>query len=61
MRLITWNVNSLKARWPRVPEVLEAHAPDVVFLQETKLAADAFPHAALAEVGYSAVGASEGR
>jgi exodeoxyribonuclease III len=61
MRLITWNVNSLKARWPRVPEVLEAHAPDVVCLQETKLATDAFPHAALAEVGYAAVEASEGR
>jgi exodeoxyribonuclease III len=61
MRLITWNVNSLKARWPRVPELLEAHAPDVVCLQETKLAADAFPHAALAELGYSAVESSEGR
>ena len=61
MRLITWNVNSLKARWPRVPEVLEAHAPDVVCLQETKLAADAFPHGALAELGYSAVESSEGR
>jgi exodeoxyribonuclease III len=61
MRLITWNVNSLKARWPRVPEVLEAHAPDVVCLQETKLSADAFPHAALAELGYRAVDSSEGR
>jgi exodeoxyribonuclease III len=61
MRLITWNVNSLKARWPRVPELLAAHAPDVVCLQETKLATEAFPHAALAEVGYSAVEASEGR
>jgi exodeoxyribonuclease III len=61
MRLITWNVNSLKARWPRVPELLEAHAPDVVCVQETKLAADAFPHDALAEHGYSAVESSEGR
>jgi exodeoxyribonuclease III len=61
MRLITWNVNSLKARWPRVPELLEAHAPDVVCLQETKLAADAFPQAALAELGYTAVESSEGR
>lgn len=61
MRLITWNVNSLKARWPRVPELLEAHAPDVVCLQETKLAADAFPHDALAELGYRAVESSEGR
>ena len=61
MRLITWNVNSLKARWPRVPELLEAHAPDVVCVQETKLAADAFPHDALTELGYTAVESSEGR
>jgi exodeoxyribonuclease-3 len=61
MRLISWNVNSLKARWPRVPELLAAHAPDVVCVQETKLAADAFPHDALAELGYSAVESSEGR
>jgi len=61
MRLITWNVNSLKARWPRVPELLAAHAPDVVCLQETKLAAEAFPHEALAALGYVAVESSEGR
>ncbi len=61
MRLISWNVNSLKARWPRVPEVLETHRPDVLCLQETKLAAAAFPHEALAEVGYRAVESSEGR
>jgi exodeoxyribonuclease-3 len=61
MRLITWNVNSLKARWPRVPELLEAHAPDVVCLQETKLAADAFPREALAGLGYRSVESSEGR
>lgn len=61
MRLISWNVNSLKARWPRVPELLEAHAPDVVCVQETKLAAEAFPHEALADLGYSAVESSEGR
>jgi exodeoxyribonuclease-3 len=61
MRLVTWNVNSLKARLPRVLELLEGHAPDVVCLQETKVAADAFPHEAIAAVGYRAVEASEGR
>lgn len=61
MRLVTWNVNSLKARLPRVLELLEAHEPDVVCLQETKVAADAFPHDELAAVGYRAVEASEGR
>jgi exodeoxyribonuclease-3 len=61
MRLITWNVNSLKARLPRVLELLASHRPDVLCLQETKLAADAFPHAELAAAGYRAVEASEGR
>jgi exodeoxyribonuclease III len=61
MRLVTWNVNSLKARLVRLPELLIAHAPDVVCLQETKLAAAAFPHATVAELGYHAVEASEGR
>ena len=61
MRLITWNVNSLKARLPRVLELLAAHRPDVLCLQETKLAADAFPHAELAAAGYRAVESSEGR
>ena len=44
MRIATWNVNSLKARQPRVEEWLEYAQPDVLCLQETKLADDAFPH-----------------
>jgi exodeoxyribonuclease III len=61
MRLITWNVNSLKARSPRVFELLAAHAPDVVCIQETKCAADVFPHAELVAAGYRAVDHSCGR
>jgi exodeoxyribonuclease-3 len=61
VRLVTWNVNSLTARAPRVLELLAAHAPDVVCLQETKVAADAFPHGALGEAGYGAVAHSAGR
>jgi exodeoxyribonuclease-3 len=61
MRLVTWNVNSLKARLPRVLELLASHRPDVLCLQETKLEAAAFPHAELAAAGYRAVEASEGR
>ncbi|MBA2794386.1 MAG: endonuclease/exonuclease/phosphatase family protein, partial [Thermoleophilaceae bacterium] len=51
MKLATWNVNSLKVRLPRVLEFLAKHAPDVLCLQETKCAADAFPHAELGGVG----------
>lgn len=61
MRLVTWNVNSLRARLPRVAELLADHRPDVVCLQETKVEADGFPHDELAAVGYRAVERSEGR
>ena len=42
MRLATWNVNSVKQRVPRLLPWLDERAPDVVCLQETKLADDAF-------------------
>ena len=61
MRLATWNVNSLKARLPRVEEWLDYAAPDVVCLQETKLADDTFPHLTFRERGYEAVHYGEGR
>jgi exodeoxyribonuclease-3 len=61
MRLVTWNVNSLNVRLPRVLEFLAEHAPDVLCLQETKCEREAFPHAALADAGYHAVDHSGGR
>ena len=61
MKIATWNVNSLTARLPRVLEFLEAHRPDVLFLQETKTNPDAFPIDALAEAGYGAAHHSGGR
>jgi exodeoxyribonuclease III len=36
MRVVTWNVNSIRTRHPPVVAWLERHAPDVVLLQETK-------------------------
>src|SRR6478672_10455761 len=42
MRLATWNVNSVKQRLPRLLPWLDERRPDVVCLQETKLADDAF-------------------
>ena len=61
MKLATWNVNSLNARLPRVLEFLDAHAPDLVFLQETKTEPDAFPVDALRDAGYRAAHHSAGR
>ena len=42
MRVVTWNVNSVKQRVPRLLPWLDERRPDVVCLQETKLADDAF-------------------
>ena len=42
MRVVTWNVNSVKQRVPRLLPWLDQRQPDVVCLQETKLADEAF-------------------
>jgi exodeoxyribonuclease-3 len=42
VRIATWNVNSVKIRMPRLLPWLDERRPDVVCLQETKLADDAF-------------------
>jgi exodeoxyribonuclease III len=42
MRVATWNVNSVKQRLPRLLAWLDERQPDVVCMQETKLADDAF-------------------
>lgn len=61
MLFVTWNVNSLRARLPRVLELLESHQPDVVALQETKCTAENFPLAELDEAGYEAIHHSGGQ
>lgn len=54
MKIVSWNVNSLKVRLPAVLEWMQAFKPDVVALQETKLTDEAFPINAFTEVGYYA-------
>jgi exodeoxyribonuclease-3 len=61
MRIVTWNVNSLRVRLPRVLELLAEHHPDVACLQETKCTPDSFPVAELAQAGYGAVHNSAGQ
>ncbi len=61
MRVATWNVNSVAARLPRLLDWLAKTAPDVVCLQETKCAADAFPSAEVGELGYETLAHGDGR
>jgi exodeoxyribonuclease-3 len=61
VRIATWNVNSLKQRLPRVEEWLQYAKPDVLCLQETKLADSAFPQLTFSALGYESVHHGEGR
>ena len=55
MRIVTWNVNSLRARLTRVTAWLTTEAPDVACLQELKCTEADFPRAALESLGYHCV------
>ena len=61
MRIATWNVNSLKARLEKVSWWLERARPDVLLMQETKLADSAAPVAELRASGYELAHHGEGR
>ncbi len=61
MRIATWNVNSLNVRLGRVEEWLDYAQPDVLCLQETKLADAAFPYLAFQARGYEAAHHGQGR
>jgi exodeoxyribonuclease III len=61
VRIATWNVNSLKARLGRVEEWLASVQPDVLCMQETKLADSAFPAMTFQAMGYDAVHYGQGR
>jgi exodeoxyribonuclease III len=61
MRIATWNVNSLKARLEKVAWWLERARPDVLFMQETKLADDDVPREVFEGAGYEVAHHGEGR
>lgn len=54
LRVATWNVNSIKARLPHLLAWLREVAPDIVLLQETKVADVAFPTLEIGDLGYNA-------
>ena len=59
MKIATWNVNSLKVRLPQVVAWLQAHQPDALCLQETKLEDANFPLQDIEQAGYHAVFAGQ--
>ena len=55
MKIVTYNVNGIKARLERLIEYLTEDAPDIVCLQELKAADETFPIQAIEAAGYGAL------
>jgi len=52
MKVISFNINSLRARIHQLEAIIDKHQPDIIGLQETKVHNDQFPLADLAHLGY---------
>ena len=52
MRIASWNVNSVRTRLDQVLTWLQQEQPELLCLQETKVADELFPHAAFEQIGY---------
>jgi exodeoxyribonuclease-3 len=55
VKIVTYNVNGIKARLPRVVEYLTEDQPDIVCLQELKSSDETFPLAEIEAAGYGAI------
>ncbi len=53
MKIVTWNVNSIRMRLPIVSQWLTDNQPDVVLLQELKCMNEAFPRQEIEDLGYN--------
>jgi exodeoxyribonuclease-3 len=52
MKIVSFNINGLRARPHQLAALIDKHRPDVIGLQETKVADDQFPHADIEALGY---------
>jgi len=55
VKIVTYNINGIKARLPRLLEYLAEEQPDVVCLQELKTSDETFPEADIRAAGYGIV------
>jgi exodeoxyribonuclease-3 len=55
VKLVTYNLNGIRARLPRLLEYLAREAPDILCLQELKCADDSLPVGDIEAAGYGAV------
>ena len=55
LKIVSFNINGIKARLPRLLEYLAEQKPDIVCLQELKTADETFPEAEIRDAGYGAL------
>ncbi len=52
MKILTYNINSVRLRSPRLASIVEKMQPDIVCLQETKVEDSKFPYDAIRDMGF---------
>ena len=52
MKIISFNINSVRARLHQVQAIIDIHQPDLIGLQETKVHDDEYPHSDIEKMGY---------
>ena len=55
MKIVTWNINSVRLRLPLLQKLMEEERPDIICLQETKTPDEHFPLQAIQDCGYEHV------
>ena len=54
MKIVSFNINSIRARPHQVEAIVKKHKPDAIGLQETKVHDDEFPYEIADSIGYQA-------
>lgn len=52
MKIVSWNINSIRIRLPLIAKFVQEQNPDILCLQETKVQDEAFPFAAIKKMGF---------
>ena len=53
MKIVSWNINSVRIRIPQLAKLVAAWDPDILCLQETKVEDASFPHVEIAKLGFA--------
>ena len=55
MKIISWNVNSVRARLDNITNYIKEDKPDILLLQEIKTQDENFPHESFKKIGYDSL------